>query len=383
MINYADRAALGVVSPDLRRDFAMSESDYGQVVAIFMAAYALMYAGSGPIIDRLGVRRGYAVFIVGWSAAQMLHSFAVGKWSLAACRFMLGFFEPGNWPAATKAVREWFRPEERALGVGLFNAGSSIGSAIAPPVVTYLAFAYGWRNAFTMMGAVGLVWLAVWWFVYETPKDYVETPRAKRTPMLEVWRARPSWTIFIARFFTDPVIYFMIFWLPEYLRKERGYSASEVGHYAWVPFLFGDIGYTLGGWLSGRLMRAGWPLPKARKFVLLLGACLMPAALYAPFAPTAGIAIAMTCFVTFGHAFWISNLLTIPADIFHPDDVGTAAGFTGTGGAIGGMLANLGTGYLVSSFSYTPVFILAGLMHPLAVTIVWKLLPDRYFPKEQ
>jgi ACS family hexuronate transporter-like MFS transporter len=201
--------------------------------------------------------------------------------------------------------------------------------------------------------------------------------------------ARPDWrkvitmrqcyTLIVARFFTDPVIYFVIFWLPEYLRKERAFDLAMVGKYAWVPFIFGDIGYMFGGWLSGRLMRAGWALPRARKFVMLVGASVMPVAILAPLVPTAALALGATCFLTFGHALFTTNLQTLPADLFKSGEIGTASGFAGMGGAIGGMLANLGTGYLVTHYSYSPVFLMAGMMHPLATFIVYKMLPDRYF----
>jgi ACS family hexuronate transporter-like MFS transporter len=399
-INYADRLALSVVSSDLRKEFAMSEQDYSHVITLFLLAYAIMYAGSGYVVDRLGTRWGFAVFIFAWSMAAMLHGLARGKWSLGACRFLLGLGEPGNWPAAAKAVAEWFPPTQRALGVGIFNAGSSTGSALAPPVVAFLTLHFGWRFAFLFTGALGLGWLVLWLGLYQPPhrnrwlrpeeyaalRDHVRPPRetepatARNLDWRKVMGMRACYTLILARFFTDPVIYFVIFWLPEYLRKERGFDLAMVGKYAWVPFIFGDIGYVLGGWLSGRLMRAGWPLPRARKFVMLLGAVVMPAAILAPGAASAGMAIAAMCFVTFGHAFWVANLQTLPTDLFRGQEIGTAAtGFSGMGGAVGGMLANLGTGYIVQHFSYAPVFLMAGLMHPLSIVLVYWLLPDRYF----
>jgi ACS family hexuronate transporter-like MFS transporter len=398
-INYADRLALAVVSPDIRKEFGMTEQDYAQIVALFMAAYAIMYAGSGYIVDRLGTRRGFAVFIFGWSIAGMLHAAAVGKWSLGACRFLLGLTEPGNWPAAAKAVAEWFPAHQRALGIGIFNAGSSMGSALAPPLVGFLTIAYGWRFAFLFTGALGLIWLVFWLLIYQPPhknrwlsqreyeeiKDHVRPP-AETSPATAGavnWRKvigmRECYTLILARFFTDPVIYFVIFWLPEYLRRERNFDLAMVGKYAWVPFIFGDIGYVLGGWLSGRLMRAGWKLPNARKFVMLLGAAVMPAAIFAPLVPEAWMAIGATCFITFGHAFWVANLQTLPTDLFSGHEMGTATGFSGMGGAIGGMLASLGTGWLVQHFSYTPVFLMAGVMHPLSIVLIYWLLPNRYF----
>jgi ACS family hexuronate transporter-like MFS transporter len=364
-----------------------------------MLAYAIMYAGSGYIVDRLGTKRGFATFIFSWSVAQMLHAFARGKWSLVGCRFLLGLAEPGNWPAAAKAVAEWFPASQRALGVGIFNAGSSLGSAIAPPMVAWLTLQYGWRWAFVFTGALGLIWLVAWLVLYDPPhrnrwlstleyaalKDHVRPPEETRpaTGRALDWRRvitmRECYTLILTRFFTDPVIYFVIFWLPEYLRRERGFDLAMVGKYAWVPFIFGDIGYVLGGWLSGFLMRRGWALPRARKFVMLLGAAVMPAAIFAPLVPEAWMAIAATCFVTFGHAFWVANLQTLPTDLFRGPEVGTATGFSGMGGALGGMLANLGTGYIVTHFSYAPIFLLAGLMHPLSVLLTYVMLPDRYF----
>ena len=383
-LNYADRLALAIVSVDIRKQFNLNEQDYSHVLALFFLAYAIMYAGSGFIVDRLGTKKGFALFIFCWSISQMAHAFIVGKWSLGAFRFALGLSEPGNWPAAAKAVAEWFPPAQRALGIGIFNAGSSLGSALAPPVVAWVTIHYGWRSAFVVTGAAGLVWLAAWLLIYETPKDYAAAEYSRpteRVPWQKVIAMRPCWTLMIARFFTDPVIYFVIFWLPEYLRKERGFDLAMVGRYAWVPYIFGGIAYVTGGWLSGWLVRRrGWSIVSARKFVMLLGAAVMPAALAAPYVPSAWMAIAATCFLTFGHGFWVSNLQSLPTDMFAGSVVGTASGFTGMGGAIGGMLAQLGTASLVVHFSYAPVFIMAGLMHPLSAAIVYALLRTRHEP---
>ncbi len=397
MINYADRLALSIVSRDLRNEFHLSEQDYSYIITAFFVAYAIMYAGSGYLVDRLGTRRGFAVFISTWSIAAMLHALVRGFWSLTGVRFLLGLSEPGNWPAAAKAVAEWFPPEQRALGVGIFNAGSSLGSAIAPPMVAYLTLRYGWRFAFLFTGSLGVAWLAAWLLLYQPPhrnrwlgaeeyaaiKSQVAAPEEASAAARINWRKvivmRECYTLILARFFTDPVIYFVIFWLPEYLRKERGFNLKMVGDYAWLPFFVGGGGYLLGGWLSGRLMRAGWKLPDARKFVMLLGALVMPAAIFAPLVPAAWMAIAATCFITFGHAFFVANVQTLPTDLFRGPEIGTASGFSGMGGAVGGILANLGTGYVVQHFSYAPIFFLAGLMHPLSVGLVYGLLPNRYF----
>jgi MFS transporter, ACS family, hexuronate transporter len=399
-LNYADRMVLSIVSVDIRQEFRLAPADYAQVVALFFVAYSIMYAGSGWIIDRLGTKRGFGVFILCWSIAQMLHAFTIGKWSLAGYRFMLGLSEPGNWPAAAKAVGEWFPPAQRALGVGIFNAGSSVGSIIAPPLVAWITTVFGWRAAFVVTGVMGLVWLVAWMILYDPPhinRWITGEERARLTPLvvppsetvpskekinvLAVLRARGCWSLAVARFCGDPVIYFMTFWLPEYLRVERHFDLAQVGKYAWVPFAFGGVSYVLGGWLSAALIRRGWPLPRARKFVMALGAACLPVAILAPFVPSAWMAIGCTCFVTWGHAFWVSNLQALPSELFPGREVATASGLTGMGGAIGGVLAQLGTGYLVSTFSYAPVFVIAGLLHPLSMVLIYWWLPDREFTR--
>ena len=181
--------------------------------------------------------------------------------------------------------------------------------------------------------------------------------------------------------FTDPVIYFVIFWLPEYLRKERGFDLAMVGKWAWVPFAFGGVGYVFGGWLSGWLMQRGWSVGRARKFVMACGAAFLPGVIVAPLVPEPWMAIGATCFLTFGHALWVANLQTLPTDLFRDSELGTASGFTGAGGAIGGMIANLATGYVVMQFSYAPIFLLAGLLHPLSAVLVYRMLPEREFTR--
>jgi MFS transporter, ACS family, aldohexuronate transporter len=399
MINYTDRVTLSVVITGMRHQLSLSEEDYGQIISIFLFAYAIMYGVSGYVVDRLGTRKGFALFACSWSVAEILHGFAEGKWSLAVYRFLLGLAEPGNFPAAAKAVDEWFPASQRGIGVGFFNAGTSLGLLMTPPIAAFLTLSYGWRLAFVLTGCLGLIWLVLWLILYEPPnrnrwlaeneyleiKDHVspaeegQPAQGKRVDWLRVLKSRQCYTLMIARFFTDPVIYFIIFWLPSYLHHARGFSLAEIGEYAWVPFLVGGVANIFGGWLSGRLMRAGWKLPRARKFALAIGACLLPSAILAPLVPSAGMAIAAISFITLGHAVWITNLLTLPTDLFHGTEVGTASGFSGMAGAVGGIIASLCTGYVVTNFSYTPIFIISGLMHPFALFVVYRLLPDRYF----
>ena len=397
MINYTDRLTLSVLIGDVRKDLALSETDYSHLVSLFLAAYAVMYAVSGWVVDRVGTRTGFILFVGGWSIAQMLHGLAWNKWSLAGFRFLLGLMEPGSFPAAVKAVREWFPAGQRAIGVGIFNTGSALGAAVAAPLAATLGLRYGWRVAFVVTGALGLVWLLFWVVIYQPPQRnrwlspaeaaalgplMTEAPAGTGTSHVDwkrVFISRPCLVLMLARFLADPVIYFIIFWLPAYLQKERGFDLTMIGRYAWIPYAFGGFGYVLGGWLSGRLLRAGWSLCRARKFALAAGAALLPTAILAPLVPGAPLAIVATTIVVFGHAVWVANLLTLPADLFPGSEVGTASGFTGMAGSIGGILANLGTGYIVSTFSYLPVFIAAGLLHPIACFLLWRYLTPRMF----
>ncbi|MCL5743656.1 MAG: MFS transporter [Acidobacteria bacterium] len=397
LINYTARVTLSVVSGSVLREFSMTEADYGMIVSLFMAAYAVMYAGSGYVIDRVGTRRGFALFVSAWSAAQALAGLAVGWWSLAMSQIGLGLAEPGNFPAGVKTVHEWFLPRQRAAAVGLANAGSSLGAALAAPVGAFLTIHYGWRSAFFVTGSVGFVWLVLWLIVNpahgssrwlaarranrldaSAPASKARALPNRRNPF-RLFFSRPCFMVTLTRTLTDPVVYFILFWFPRYLERGRGFDIASVGKYAWVPFVFGGCGYIVGGWLSGRLMRAGLSVARARKFAMLAGACLLPAAMLVPLLPSASLAIVAVCCLMFGHCVWGANVLTLPADLFHADEVATASGFSGMGGAASGIVWQLCTGYVVMRYSFQPIFLLAGLVHPLAISLVFLLLPDCYF----
>jgi MFS transporter, ACS family, hexuronate transporter len=398
LINYVDRLTMSVLVGEIRQSLHLSEVDYSQIISIFLVAYAIMYACSGYLIDRLGTRMGMASFVLFWSVCQILHGFAIGKWSFAVCRFGLGLAEPGSFPAATKAIGEWFPARQRAVGVGIFNTGSIIGASVASPLAAFVALHFGWRMAFVFTGTLGLFWLVLWLMFYQSPNQgrwqgskeaaelnpgetIGETPVAKeQMNWFSVLASRPGFILVLARFLTDPVIYFVMFWLPAYLEKERGFSLKMIGDYAWIPWAVGGVGYILGGWLSGRLMCAGWTVGRSRKTAMTVGAALLPAAILAPLVPSWWMAIAAMSVVVLGHAIWVTNLMTLPADLFPPGAVAKAAGFSGMGGAIAGALANWFTGSVVAHFSYLPIFICAGLLHPISILLVWWLLPDKFFP---
>lgn len=396
LINYIDRTTLSVLVGQIKHGLNLSDAGYSKIVSLFLVAYAIMYACSGYVVDRVGTKLGMALFVCFWSICQMLHGLATNKWAFAACRFGLGLAEPGSFPAAVKAIGEWFPASQRALGVGIFNVGSSLGAAVASPLAAFIALKYGWRAAFIFTGALGLIWMVAWLLLYESPRknrwlseqeatEFTAAPVAMEAPVqkagwCEVIASRPGLMVALPRFLTDPVIYFVIFWLPAYLEKERGFNLVLIGKYAWMPFVFGGApGYIIGGLLSNWGIRNGWDIGKSRKVAMTIGAAFLPAAILAPFVPTAGLAIAAMCLVVFGHAIWITNLMALPTDLFPSREVATAAGFSGMGGAIGGALANWFTGSIVAHFSYLPIFICAGVMHPIAIILVWLLLPEKYF----
>ena len=396
LINYIDRTTMSVLVKQIKESLSLGDAGYSKIISLFLVAYAIMYALSGWVVDKIGTKFGMAVFVCFWSICQMLHGLATNKWEFAACRFGLGLAEPGSFPAAVKAIGEWFPASQRALGVGIFNVGSSLGAAVASPLAAFIALQYGWRTAFVFTGALGILWLVAWLFLYESPRNNRWLSKEEAAEMTHLtataetlshkadWRAvlfsRGGLMVALPRFLTDPVIYFVIFWLPAYLEKERGFDLKMIGQYTWMPYVFGGApGYIIGGLLSNWMMRNGWDIGKARKAAMTIGAAFLPAAIFAPFVHSVGLAMAAMCLVVFGHAIWVANLMALPTDLFPSREVATAAGFSGMGGAIGGALANWFTGSIVAHFSYMPIFICAGLLHPTAVLLVWLLLPERYF----
>ena len=377
LINYVDRQCLSVLAPVLRDEFAMSSTDYARVVSAFMLAYIIGQTASGRLMDWLGTRAGFALCMVWWSAAAMLHGLARSALDLGAFRFLLGLAQAGNWPGGVKAVSEWFPLRERAFAVGLFNSGSTAGAMVAPPLVAALALTFGWREAFVITGATGFLWLAAWLVVYKPPerhpwlrrdaRELIESGRGTQTRASGVrWvsllRQKPVWGLVLGRMLADPVWWFYVFWLPEYLKRERQFSLAMIGYFAWIPFLAAVLGCLAGGAASGRLIKRGHDTIRARKAVMVACAVLMMSGIPAVTVQAAWAAIALISVATFAYQSWASNLLTLPADLFPPAVVASVSGLSGTGAATGGMVFTLLTGYLVDRFSYTPVFVAAGLM---------------------
>jgi MFS transporter, ACS family, hexuronate transporter len=391
VINYVDRQVLSVTAPVLREQFGMTNTDYSRVIFAFLLAYTVMQGASGRLIDRLGTRAGFALCIAWWSAAGMLHAAARSAWQLGLFRFLLGAGEAGNWPAAVKAVAEWFPPRERAFAVGLFNSGSAVGAVVAPPLVTWLTLKFSWQAAFLLTGLLGFVWLAAWLLVYRAPERHpriterelklIEAGRQEREAessaalrWLDLLKYRQVWGLMLARMLADPVWWFYVFWLPEYLKTGRGFTLAMIGYFAWIPFLAADVGNFVGGGLSGWLVRRGVAVTAARKAVMAGSAAVMTLGVFAVSTPSAAASIALISLVTLAYSSWAANILSLPADIFPARVVASVVGLSGAAAGAGGMLFTLLTGWMLDRFSYTPVFAAAAVMPVAAALLIARLI---------
>jgi len=356
VINYLDRQALSVAAPVLRQELHFGDIEYSRMVSAFMLAYTIMNGVSGPVIDRLGTRWGYALCMLWWSAAGVAHCFARSALSLGVCRFLLGMGEAGNWPAAVKVVSEWFPTRERALASGIFNSGSAIGALFAPPVIAWLILRFGWPASFLAVGLSGFLWLAVWLRVYWTPPETARETSEPPPPAWHVFRERFVWSLTLAKSFFDPAWYFYIFWFPQFLSSVHHFDLAKIGMYAWIPFLAADVGNLAGGALSAWLMRRGMSTPAARKTTIVFFAALMAGAAPAVLTSDPRLAVLFVSFATFGYTGCSANLLALPADVYPRNVLASIWGLASMGSGFGGMLFSLVTGWVVAHFSYKPVF---------------------------
>jgi ACS family hexuronate transporter-like MFS transporter len=370
VINYLDRQALSVVAPVLREEFHMSNEAYGYVLSAFMLAYTISNGVSGPLIDRLGTRVGYAVCMLVWSTAGLMHAFARGPWSLAAFRFLLGVGEAGNWPAGVKVATEWFPAQERALACGIFNSGAAIGAIIAPPLMAWLVSQFGWQAAFLIVGITGYVWLAAWWIMYRTPPGSSTEAPPRPAPPWRLFRTRFVSVLTLSKVFVDPAWYFYIFWVPQYLKSVHGFDLTKIGMTAWIPFVTADLGNLVGGWFTGYLIRRGVRTARARKTSLAIFALLMTSAVPAAFAPSASVALGLISVATFGYTGYNTNSLALPGDVFPKNMVGSIWGLASMGAGFGGMIFSWLSGRVIDAVGYTPVFIGYGLIPLVALSLV-------------
>ncbi len=367
-VSYFDRQTLPVAIKAIQKEIPVSNTQFSQLQAAFLLAYAAMYAGGGKLVDTLGARRGFLLIMIWWSLACASHGLATGFGLLAASRFLLGMGEGGGFPAATKAVAEWFPAQERSTAMCIINAGTAVGAVCAPPLIALTLTSLNWRWVFFLSGALGLLW-CVWWM-----RDYQSPPSAIKheahVPWLRLLGYTQTWGLVFAKFLSDAAWYFYLFWLPKYLYDARGFDTKQVGAYAWIPYAASGAGCLCGGWLSSRLIRAGRSIDFSRKLALGLSAALMPFAYFVTKTPVE-LAIVLFSAAFFGQQSWSTLVMILPADLFPRSAVGSVAGLVGFGGAMGGVVFGLVVGYLLDhGFGYGAVFAIVSTLHVLAFLVI-------------
>jgi ACS family hexuronate transporter-like MFS transporter len=320
----------------------------------------------------------------------MLHAGARSALQLGVFRFMLGFGEAGNWPGAAKAVAEWFPVRERAFAMAIFNSGASIGAVVAPPLIVWVSLTFGWRYAFFIGAACATLIMVLWFFFYQTPEkhprlseqerlhilsDQAVASTAVRRPWMSLFKYRQVRALIAARLLTDPIWWFLISWLPNYLKNERGFSLALIGLLAWIPFLWADIGNLTGGGVSSLLIKRGWTVDRARRTVMLTSAFLVPVGVAAVVGTRSdALALAGISLIAFSFQSWIVNVLTIPSDCFPRQDVGSVAGIGGTAAGIASILFTLLVGWIVDNFTYTPVYLIVGALGPVGAILFFTII---------
>lgn len=387
--NYMDRQVLGVLKGPLQHEFGWNEIDYGNLVFAFQAAYALGMIFVGRLIDRFGTRIGYAVAMVFWSLASMGHAIAFSLPSFVAARAALGFGEAGVFPASIKCVAEWFPRKERALATGIFNAGTNIGAIVTPLIVPWIVVHLGWRWAFLLTGALGFAWLILWLWLYRSPEQhpyctsgerkYIQSDpvaQAGKIKWSQLLPHRQMWAFAAGKFMIDPIWWFYLFWIPDYLQRMHGLHLTQIGLPILVIYVISDLGSIAGGWLSSSLIRRGVSVNAARKWAMFLCAlCVLPiACVYRlsglwPATVLIGLAAA-------GHQGFSANLFTLSSDLFPSRAVASVVGIGGMAGAIGGMLIAEIVGHVLQwTGSYRVPFFIAASAYLIALLFIHLLSP--------
>jgi ACS family hexuronate transporter-like MFS transporter len=388
-INYIDRQVIGILKPTLSQDLGWNDVDYANIVFFFQLAYALGYIGVGRIIDLLGVKRGYGLAVLIWSAAAMAHGLARSTFGFGVARFALGIGEGGNFPACIKAVRTWFPASERALASGIFNAGTNVGALITPIAVPWLALSFGWPMAFYVTGALGLTWLVAWWALYDAPEEHPglssaerahiqrdPEPPTARIPYRQLLTYRETWAYAAVQFLTSPVWWFYLFWLPDFLHRTHGLELTTLGPPLIVIYLLTDVGSIAGGWLSSTLVKRGMGVLTARKVAMLICAlCVLPI-VFAAQAEGLWTATLLVALAASAHQGWAANMFTLPSDTMPQSAVSSMAGFGGMVGAVGGMgIAKLAGYVLQTTGSFVTLFWMVPAAYFLALLLLHLLLP--------
>ena len=371
-ISYFDRQTLPVAIAAIQRNIPISDVQFASLQTAFLITYALLYVGGGKLLDAVGTRTGFALIMIWWSLACALQGLARGLSLLLTARLLLGMGEGGGFPAATRAVAEWLPADRRSTGMGIINAGTAVGSVLAPPLIGLILAISTWRWMFVFSGGLGLLWVG-WWLVStrsESAAQQSEAGTPASIPWMRLLRSRQVIGLVAAKFLSDSAWYFYLFWLPKYLYDARGFDIKHVSAFGWIPYAASGVGSLLGGWFSSRLMRSGHSLNYSRKLALGISAALMPAVMLVPKAPIA-LALLLFSIVFFGQQSWSGLIMTIPADIFPLRSVGSVAGLIGFGGAVGGATFGMVAGELLAhGAGYGTLFVLAGSLHLIAFGII-------------
>lgn len=393
--NYLSRQTFAVLSPLITAQFHLTHTELARILGAFQISYAIAWLLGGIFLDAVGTRIGLALAAALWSVVNILTGFASSVFAFAAFRFLLGFGEGFNWPGASKAVAEWFPDSERSLAVAIFDSGSSVGGALAALTIPWIALAFGWRSAFAFSGVLGLVWLVVWLRVYRTPDRHPRVnaeelalirggsaarARAARAG-LRRWRelAKDSnvWAIVLGRSLTDPIWWFYVFWLPQYLSDARGFSLKQIALFAWLPFVAADVGNFTGGLISGYCIRRGMTVVQARTRVCLVSCLPILAGIPAALVHSPYVALGLICIALWGYASWSTMGLTLPSDLFPQEVVATITGLSGAMAGLVGAGFTFAVGMIVDRFSYRPAFWAAGLLPVLATVLLFVFIRDR------
>jgi MFS transporter, ACS family, hexuronate transporter len=387
--NYMDRNVLGVLNTTLQHDLGWTDIDYSNLVIAFQAAYAVGMLVAGRVIDRLGTRLGYAIAMIFWSLASMGTAFGNSLASFATFRVALGLGEAAVFPASIKAVAEWFPKKERALATGIFNAGTNIGAILTPLVVPWLVGLWGWRGAFLGVGALGFLWLALWLLIYRRPDeharvsgselDYIQSDSSEVVEKIKWSRLLPlrqTWAFALGKFLTDPVWWFYLFWLPEFLQRKHGLALKQIFVPIMVVYLISDVGSVVGGWISSSLLKRGKSVNVARKTALLICAfCVLPVVL-APDFSNMWWAVLLIGLAAAAHQGFSANLYTLTSDMFPSRALGSVVGIGGMCGALGGLLIASIVGHVLQrSGSYQIPFLIAGAAYFVALGLIHLLAP--------
>src|ERR1700733_712154 len=387
--NYMDRQVLGVLKTTLQHDLGWNEIDYSNLVFAFQAAYALGMVVVGQLVDRLGTRLGYALLMIFWSLASIAHAAAGSFFGFVVARSALGLGESGVFPASIKTVAEWFPQKERALATGIFNAGSNVGAILTPLMVPWITIHYGWRTAFVATGSLGFIWLVFWLMLYRKPEEhprlskaeleYIVSDRPKSSPRIK-WANlvsyRQTWAFVIGKFTTDPIWWFLLFWIPDFLQRNHGLKLMQLGLPIMVIYVLADIGSVAGGWLSSSMIHHGKSVNASRKIAMLVCALSVVPIVFAYRMQSLWGAVLLIGLAAAAHQGFSANLFSLTSDIFPAQAVGSVVGIGGMAGAIGGMLMAKIVGYVLQwTGSYMIPFVIAGSAYLVALGLVQALSP--------